>query len=64
MLLPLFVACTHSHSGDVVLNIEYNQKYGFPPIQCDYYTNVGGLCNFPVTAPCSLYKVGDTLKLK
>ncbi len=56
------VGCENSRSGDVIVEIESNKSFG-SPTECKYYTNLTGVWNFPVTADCSLYKIGDTLWL-
>ena len=61
-VLFLATGCRHSRNGDVIVQIE-SEKYSGTAITCDYYTDLNGMWNFPVSAPCNLYKVGDTLRL-
>ncbi len=56
------LGCTHSHDGQLIVHIESDAVYG-KVTECKYYTNTSGLWSFPVSGPCNLYKVGDTLKL-
>ncbi len=56
----LIVSCKNSTSGDIIIQIEGHSPYTLP-MTCDYYTTLNGFRNYPITGPCSLYKVGDTL---